>query len=134
MEEEPKVEETKQKEEPAIKKKGGKNQEKNSMNQMEEELDQILGIPSNVEKKSSSLEMIVESSKEANAKKNDMVVERENKIDMRTLRRMKFREEDSILKYPNESDPSCIEIKYHDLLKLAPFEYLNDTIIDFYLK
>lgn len=59
---------------------------------------------------------------------------REGRIDFRVLRKLKFREDEIILKYPNENDPSSIEIKFYDLLKLLPDEYLNDTIIDFYLR
>ncbi|KAH7428658.1 hypothetical protein KP509_09G010500 [Ceratopteris richardii] len=36
--------------------------------------------------------------------------------------------------YPSSSDPEAVEIRCSDLDHLAPSEFLNDTIIDFYLK
>jgi ubiquitin-like-specific protease 1C/D len=36
--------------------------------------------------------------------------------------------------YPSRDDPEAVEIVHSDLLRLAPEEFLNDTVIDFYIK
>lgn len=36
--------------------------------------------------------------------------------------------------YPSSDDPEAIEVQYGDLQHLDPFEFLNDTVIDFYIK
>ncbi|CAM6110441.1 unnamed protein product [Calypogeia fissa] len=36
--------------------------------------------------------------------------------------------------YPSRDDPEAIEVEYHDLHRLEPMEFLNDTVIDFYIK
>ncbi|KAG6548106.1 hypothetical protein Mapa_010386 [Marchantia paleacea] len=44
------------------------------------------------------------------------------------------RMEDFKLAYPSREDPEAVEVEYQDLGRLAPLEFLNDTIIDFYIK
>lgn len=44
------------------------------------------------------------------------------------------RMEDVKLAYPSKEDPEAVEVEYQDLGRLAPLEFLNDTIIDFYIK
>eukprot|EP00249_Psilotum_nudum_P011229 c23037_g1_i1 orf=128-2059(+) len=36
--------------------------------------------------------------------------------------------------YPDRNDPEAVEVLYSDLQHLEPSEFLNDTIIDFYIK
>lgn len=36
--------------------------------------------------------------------------------------------------YPPSGDPEAVEVRAEDLQHLAPFEFLNDTVIDFYMK
>jgi hypothetical protein len=36
--------------------------------------------------------------------------------------------------YPSRDDPDAVEILHSDLQRLAPLEFLNDTLIDFYIK
>ncbi|MCO5610238.1 hypothetical protein L7F22_064474 [Adiantum nelumboides] len=41
---------------------------------------------------------------------------------------------DAKLLYPSSCDPEAVEVRYPDLCHLAPTEFLNDTVIDFYMK
>ncbi|XP_024365872.1 uncharacterized protein [Physcomitrium patens] len=42
--------------------------------------------------------------------------------------------EDSKIAYPSRTDPEAVEILASDIQRLEPLEFLNDTIIDFYIK
>ncbi|KAL2645075.1 hypothetical protein R1flu_012662 [Riccia fluitans] len=51
-----------------------------------------------------------------------------------TLRSTNARRMVDKLAYPSKDDPEAVEVDYQDLQRLAPMEFLNDTIIDFYIK
>ncbi|MCO5563770.1 hypothetical protein L7F22_017418 [Adiantum nelumboides] len=57
-----------------------------------------------------------------------------NLLKRKCMRNASEKMADAKFLYPSSCDPEAVEVRYADLCHLAPTEFLNDTVIDFYMK